>query len=528
MIYSKLEPMTDSIRRALISVSNKVGIIPFAQHLVASGIEILATGGTAALLKQQGISLTAVSDYTGFPEIMGGRVKTLHPKIYAGLLRRPGIDETILQTHQIQPIDLLVVNLYPFQDSIAHPDCTFEQAIEQIDIGGPAMIRAAAKNHSAVTVIVDPEDYEAVWADIQKHGQPNLITRRQLAKKAFAHTAQYDQAIYHYLERDKESACVIFPENYQPAYLKKMDLRYGENPHQAAALYAVNPPVANTLASAQLLQGKPLSFNNLLDSDAALNCVRALDNQPGCAIIKHATPCGVSQAATLHQAYQQALQTDPTSAFGGIIAFNQPLDAETAQAILSQQFVEVLLAPAIHPEALQLFSAKPSWRILACGPNPGKSSSPVLRSISGGLLVQQEDYHILNANEVTVVTQRQPTPEEWQDLWFAWKIVQFVKSNAIVYAKNQTTLGIGGGQTSRVFSAEIAALKAQHTHLSLNGAVAASDAFFPFADGLEVIAANGIRAIIQPGGSKRDDEVIAAANRLDVAMVLTGIRHFRH
>lgn len=516
------------IRRALISVSDKSGLIPLAEQLSASGVQIIATGGTALLLSQHGIPIIAVPDYTGFPEIMGGRVKTLHPKIYAGLLRRPGIDESVLEAHDIEPIDLVVVNLYPFQNTVAEPNCSFEQAIENIDIGGPSMLRAAAKNHIAVTVVVDPADYAAVGAAIQKTGATDLATRRELAKKAFAHTAAYDQAIYNYLNRDANEH-PTFPTNFQPSFQKKMDLRYGENPHQAAALYTTTPAIPHTLANAELLQGKPLSFNNLLDSDAALNCVRALDaNKAGCAIIKHATPCGVAQADTLLQAYQHALMADPTSAFGGIIATNQVLDVETAQAILSQQFVEVILAPAIDPHALKLLSAKSLWRILACGLRPEKTSALVLRSINGGLLVQQEDQDELQRNQLIVPTQRQPTPAEWEDLFFAWKVVQFVKSNAIVYAKNQTTLGIGGGQTSRVFSAEIAVLKAQQMNLSLNGAVAASDAFFPFADGLEVLAKAGIRAVIHPGGSKRDDEVIAAADKYDIAMVLTGIRHFRH
>lgn len=492
-----------------------------AQALSARGIQILATGGTAALLRQHGIPLTTVSDYTGFPEILDGRVKTLHPKIYAGLLRRPGLDEAVLDAQQIEPIDLLVVNLYPFQET---------KTIEQIDIGGPAMLRAAAKNHIAVTVIVDPTDYEAVLNQIKTQGHTTLDTRRYLAKKVFAHTAAYDQAIFNYFNQpDQAPSETLFPDHYQPLFNKKMDLRYGENPHQAAAWYETVPAIAHTLAQAQLLQGKPLSYNNLLDSDAAWECVRALDSRrPACAIIKHNTPCGVAQADTVLQAYQQALTADPTSAFGGIIAFNQPLDADTAAAIIHQQFVEVLLAPSVTHDALQLLKAKPLWRILACTAHQEQSAGFSLRSISGGLLVQQADEKTVDRSHFSVPTQRQPSAQEWLDLEFAWTVVRWVKSNAIVTAKNQTTLGIGGGQTSRVFSAEIAVLKARQMNLSLSGAVAASDAFFPFADGLDVLANAGIRAVIQPGGSKRDDEVIAAANRHDIAMVFTGIRHFRH
>lgn len=517
------------IRRALISVSNKTGLIEFARQLTASGVEILATGGTAALLQEQRIPFTAVADYTQFPEMMDGRIKTLHPKIYAGLLRRPGMDDAILKTHLIEPIDLLVVNLYPFQETIARPGTTFENAIEQIDIGGPAMLRAAAKNHIAVTVIMDPADYPMVMNDIQKRGQTTLDRRRALAKKAFAHTAEYDQAIYNYLNQDPSPPPTLFPAHYSPAYQKKMDLRYGENPHQAAALYTPIPPIPHSLANAELLQGKALSFNNLLDGDAALQCVRALDtHKAGCAIIKHATPCAAAQADTLVNAYQQALMADPSSAFGGIIATNQPIDRDTATAILNQPFVEVILAPAISAEALKLFHTKPLWRILACGfSRPVSAPALTLRSIDGGLLVQEEDREAAPP-AFTVATERAPTPTEWEDLHFAWKIVQFVKSNAIVYAKGQATLGIGGGQTSRVFSAKIAALKAEQMNLSLDSAVAASDAFFPFEDGLEIIAKSGIRAVIQPGGSKRDTQVIAAANHYGIAMVFTGVRHFRH
>lgn len=514
-----------TIKRALISVSNKTGIIEFAHHLATSGIEILATGGTASLLHQNNIPVTDVSDYTDFPEIMGGRVKTLHPKIYGGLLHRPGIDDAVMLTHEIKAFDLVVVNLYPFEEVTTQKQCSFDQAIENIDIGGTAMLRAAAKNHESVTVLVDPEDYQLVWEQIKATGQTPLSTRRHLAQKAFAQTARYDQAIALYFQ-DKESK--PFPDLFCPKYHKKIDLRYGENPHQAAALYGDPDNISGTLASARLLQGKPLSYNNLLDSDAALNCVRAFDDQASvCAIIKHGTPCAVAQATTLLLAYQQALSSDPESAFGGIIAFNQPISAATAEEIIKQPFAEVVLAPAVLPEALSILNHKPNWRILACGSKPVLTNVLALRSISGGLLVQEEDCD-LEITTLSIPTRRQPEPNEWQDLKFAWKVVQFVKSNAIVYAKDQTTLGIGGGQTSRVFSAEIGALKAQKMKLSLIGSVAASDAFFPFADGIEMIAAHGVRAIIQPGGSKRDQEVIAAADKHGIAMILTGVRHFRH
>jgi phosphoribosylaminoimidazolecarboxamide formyltransferase / IMP cyclohydrolase len=524
MIFSN-EPMTDLIRRALISVSNKAGLLEFAHRLISKKIEILATGGTATLLKKNGIPLTVVADYTGFPEILDGRVKTLHPKIYAGLLSRPGVDEAVLASHQIQTIDLLVVNLYPFQETISQPNCTFEQAIEQIDIGGPAMVRAAAKNHANVTVVVDPEDYELVWRHIETSGKPDGPTRRILAQKAFVYTSAYDQAISKFLENNQEEN--LFPPLLQSTFRKKMDLRYGENPHQKAALYANQSHQTGCLTTAPLLQGKPLTYNNLLDADAALQCVRSLDNSsPGCVIIKHGTPCGAAQDSNLHQAYLKALATDPVSAFGGIVACNRTIDLETAQEIISRQFVEVLLAPAVADNALQLLASKPTWRILACSTDlPCHSLS--LRSIDGGLLVQQEDLPTQPPDYKTV-TARAPTSEELKDLLFAWQVAQYVKSNAIVYAKGQATLAIGGGQTSRVFSAEIAEFKAQKMGIDLKGSVAASDGFFPFADGVEVLAKAGVSAIIQPGGSKRDEEVIAAANRYHIAMVFTGVRHFRH
>ncbi len=519
--------MTDeTIHRALISVSNKAGLLDLAQILAARNIEILSTGGTSSFLIQNKIPIIKITDYTGFPEIMNGRVKTLHPKIYGGLLSRPEIDDAVIAEHQITPIDLVIVNLYPFQDTINNPECSLEQAIEQIDIGGPAMLRASAKNFSRVTVIVDPNDYAAVLTELQQLGGTTLETRKKLAQKAFSHTSNYDQAICEYLSQ-KNDKKTHFPNRLSLTLQKNLNLRYGENPHQTAAVYKNPGTEHSSLAVAQPIQGKPLSYNNLLDSDAALNCVKNLGaDSPACAIIKHAVPCGVAQANTLEQAYQLALRTDPTSAFGGIIAFNQIVDTATAQAILSQQFVEVIIADGFEKEAIRLFNSKPSWRLLKVAVNSQDKAAYDLRSIDGGFLIQDRDQISMAAGQI--VSTRQPSATEWQDLIFSWKVCQTVKSNAIVIAKNQATLGIGGGQTSRVFSAEIAVLKAQQMQLDLKNAVAASDGFFPFADGLEVLAKAGIRAIIQPGGSKRDPEVIAAANRYDIALVFTGTRHFRH
>lgn len=524
---------TIKFSQALFSVSDKTGLLAFAEQLATHGINILATGGTARLLSEHQLALTEVADYTGFPEIMSGRVKTLHPKIHAGVLARRGIDDDTLAQHQIDPIDLVVVNLYPFTQTISKADCTIEQAIEQVDIGGPTLLRAAAKNHAFVTVIVDPDDYPKVLAEIQATGNTSLSTRRYLAYKAFAHTALYDHAIQKYFnkiiaESPQESA---FPEHYELSLRKKITLRYGENPHQQAALYQDHLDHTNSLTSAKLLQGKPLSYNNLQDANAALNCVRELaSDHPACAIIKHATPAGAAQATDALSAYQLALRTDPVASFGGIVAFNRIIEANTAQAITKEQFVEVLLAPDFTPGALEIFSQKPNLRLLACGKKPAASSSnnPVIHSISGGFLMQQQDTQAIGIDQLQTVSKRQPTKEELDDLLFAWRIVKHVKSNAIVYAKDQATLGIGTGQTSRVFSAEIAALKAKQMQLSLQDAVMASDAFFPFADSIELAAKEGINAIIQPGGSKRDKEVIAAADQHNMIMVLTGVRHFSH
>lgn len=519
------------IQRALLSTADKSGLVGFASALSHRGIELIATGGTAKLLQDHQLPLTEVADYTGFPEILNGRVKTLHPKIHGGVLARRGTDDTELQQQAIPTIDLVIVNLYPFAETIAKPNCSFADAIENIDIGGPTLLRAAAKNHESVTVLSDPADYPIVIDEIERTGNTTLATRRRLAQKVFAFIAQYDQLIAQYLATNSEQD---LPTDLNLQYQQQQALRYGENPQQSAGLYR---PVAEltgkedgTLAAATLLQGKPLSFNNLLDSDAALSCVQALDPaHASCVIVKHATPCGVAQSDDSLQAYQQALATDPTSAFGGIIALNQPLELDVADFMLKQQFIEVLLAPQVSEAAAARLQEKPQLRVLIYG-KPKQTTARVteLRTISGGLLAQQSDIDTIEQNDLTIVTRRQPTNSEMADLLFAWRVVRFVKSNAIVYAKNQATLGLGGGQTSRVFSAEIAALKAKQAGLDLTGSVMASDAFFPFADGLETAVAAGITAVIQPGGSKRDSEVIAAADNAGIAMVLTGQRHFRH
>lgn len=520
---TKSEAVQRPIRRALISTANKQGLVEFASYLVQHQVDIIATGGTAKLLQQQKIPVIEVADYTGFPEILEGRVKTLHPKIHGGLLARPvNEDVAVIEKHGILPIDLLIVNLYPFAQTIAKPDCTFAEAIEQIDVGGPSMLRGAAKNFARVTAVVDPADYALIMQEMDKHqGATTLATRQYLAGKIFSALSNYDNTIATYLSKEKSDA---LPADLSLHYHKKMDLRYGENPHQAAAVYTTLPANKQSLAGADPLQGKPLSFNNLLDSDCAFRCVNEMA-KPGCVIVKHATPCGAAIAATTLAAYENAYATDPTSAFGGIIAFNTPLDIETAKKILSQQFVEVIIAPSFPAEVQKLFQAKPDVRLLACQPTQDAIS---LHTISGGLLVQQTDHLALHETQLRIATKRQPTPQEMQDLLFAWPLVKYVKSNAIVYAKDGATIGIGGGQTSRVFSAKIAAMKAAEVELSVQGAVMASDAFFPFADSIELAAAIGITAIIQPGGSKRDPEVIAAADQANITMILTGQRHFRH
>lgn len=525
------------IRRALISAYDKTGLITLSKALIELGFQMIATDGTAKFLLEHQFPVTSIEDYTGFPEIMSGRVKTLHPKVHGGLLAQRFKDVMDIRAYDIQPIDLLVVNLYPFTQTIQKSNCSLEEAIEQIDIGGATMLRAAAKNFHEVTVLIDPADYELVLNEMKCYqGATTFSTRKKLAIKVFAELSKYNQSIAEYLEHS--DACFpnetasLFPKHYQPAYHKLMDLRYGENPHQAAALYEdiINQPQLEGIAQAQLQQGKPLSFNNIVDSDAALECVRDLDSTLfACVIVKHATPCGVSQSNSQCDAYLQAYATDMQSAFGGIIAFNSLLKAATVETILRQQFVEVLLAPNIEKTALRLLSSKPNIRVLIFSEKRPLDIKTYwkMHSLSDGLLLQEQDRKTVDSKDFNIVTKRQPTDAEREDLTFAWQVVKYVKSNAIVYAKNQRTLGIGSS-TSRVFAAKIAKLKAEESGFLLNHAVMASDAFFPFTDGIEVAARTGIRAVIQPGGSKRDAEVIAAANRYGMTMVFTAFRHFRH
>ncbi len=518
--------MNNGIRRincALISVSDKSGVVEFAQFLADSDIKILSTGGTARLLTENGIQVTEVSDHTGFPEMMDGRVKTLHPKIHGGILGRRGQDDAVMQDNQIEAIDLVVVNLYPFEQTVAK-GCDFATAIENIDIGGPTLIRAAAKNHNDVTVVVETDDYANVISEIKQHGGTSLTLRRQLAAKVFAHTARYDGAISNYLNAGENA----LPDVYSAQYKQIMPMRYGENPHQQAAFYRQHQPQSGSLAAAELIQGKALSYNNVADADAAFECVKEFE-QPACVIVKHANPCGVAISATIGQAYELAYQTDPTSAFGGIIAFNRELDPVTAQTIIDRQFVEVIIVPTASNEALQVLSEKPNVRVLITGSWAEQSSSSLdYKRVSGGLLVQERDQGEISAADLKSASQRQPGEQELQDLLFAWKVVKHVKSNAIVYAKNGQTIGIGAGQMSRIYSAKIAAIKAADEGLQVAGSVMASDAFFPFRDGLDAANEVGIKAVIQPGGSMRDEEVIAAADEYDMAMVFTGMRHFRH
>ena len=516
------------IRRALLSVSDKAGIADLATVLAARGIEILSTGGTARLLADHGIAVREVSDYTGFPEIMAGRVKTLHPKIHGGLLGRRGIDEQVMADNDIAPIDLLVVNLYPFSETIARDDCTREDAIENIDIGGPAMLRAAAKNHDAVGVVVDPADYTLLLEELARNdGALTAASRRRFATKAFAHTAAYDSAIASYLGRAGTEPNAL-PDRLDIAWPIKMRLRYGENPHQRAAFYTDPASADASLAIARQHQGKEMSYNNIADADAALECVKQF-YEPACVIVKHANPCGIAVDSDILAGYRRAFSTDPTSAFGGIIAFNRKLDAATARAIIEKQFVEVLIAPEIEPAALELLGAKKNVRVLSTGwwdmdPQPAWD----FKRVTGGMLLQDRDDGLVTQEQLEVVTRRKPSEHEIRDLLFAWKAAKFVKSNAIVFAKDQMTIGIGAGQMSRVYSTRIAAIKAVDHGLSVKGSVMASDAFFPFRDGIDSAAEHGITAVIQPGGSMRDKEVIAAADAHELAMVFTGMRHFRH
>ena len=516
------------VRRALLSVSDKTGLLELARALSALNVHLLSTGGTAKTLREAGIAVQDVSEVTGFPEIMDGRVKTLHPKIHGGLLGRAGTDDAVMKEHDITAIDLLVVNLYPFAATIAKPDCSYDDAVENIDIGGPAMLRAAAKNHERVSVVVDPDDYASLIASLQQGGT-DIAMRRAFAAKTYAHTSSYDGQITQWLSA--RAADPQTPETWPHTLHLSLDLasslRYGENPHQRGALYLEKNAGNGIVATAKFLQGKELSFNNLADADAALECVKVFE-QPACVIVKHANPCGVAVSHDLFTAYDRAYAVDPTSAFGGIIAFNRELDAKTAAEILQRQFVEVVIAPSIAGDALPLFAKKANVRVLACGDLQTSQGTMEYKRIAGGLLVQDADTDSLTASDLKIVSSRAPSANEMQDLLFAWKVAMFVKSNAIVYAKDLQTVGIGAGQMSRVVSAKIAAIKAEEAGLVVPGSVMASDAFFPFRDGIDAAAKAGIRAVIQPGGSMRDNEVIAAANEHDIAMVFTGRRHFKH
>lgn len=518
------------ISRALISVSDKSGIADFAKRLYEDfGVEILSTGGTAKMLADNGIPVVEVSNYTGFPEMMDGRVKTLHPKIHGGLLGRRGTDDTVMAEHKIPPIDMVVVNLYPFEQTIAKPDCDLPSAIENIDIGGPTMLRAAAKNHAAVTVVVDTADYTRVLDEMNDHnGGVSNASRFDLAVKTFEHTTRYDGAIANYLGTIlADGSKVEFPRTFNTQFTKAQEMRYGENPHQNAAFFVEARPAEACIATAKQIQGKELSFNNIGDTDAALECVKQFYEGPTCVIVKHANPCGVALGHNLLEAYERAYSTDPESAFGGIIAFNQELDADTAKAIVGQQFVEVIIAPTVSQAAVDIVSTKKNVRLLVCGTWEKEANQRLdFKRVNGGLLVQDAD--LLLSNELNVVTRRQPTDQEMEDLLFTWKVAKFVKSNAIVYGKDKMTIGVGAGQMSRVNSARIAGIKAEHAGLEVKGSVMASDAFFPFRDGLDQAAENGITAVIQPGGSMRDEEVIAAADEHNISMVFTGMRHFRH
>ena len=516
-----------AIRRALISVSDKQGIVEFAKNLSHLGIEILSTGGTFKLLNESGVTATEVSDYTGFPEMMDGRVKTLHPKIHGGILGRRGQDEAIMAHHGIDEIDLVVVNLYPFKATIERDDCTLDMAIENIDIGGPTMVRSAAKNNKHVAVVVNAFDYADIVTEITAKGGLSQTTRTDLACKAFEHTALYDGAIANYLGAQHNTDSK-FPRTFNTQLKKVQDMRYGENPHQNAAFYIEHDPKEASVSTALQVQGKALSFNNIADTDAAIECVKSFQD-PACVIVKHANPCGVAVGTQITQAYEKAYSTDPTSAFGGIIAFNRELDAGTAQRIIDRQFVEVIIAPSISATAAKTLSPKPNVRVLSCGKLPHLHTPELdYKRVTGGLLVQDRDLGQILEADLKIVSERMPTEAEMHDLQFAWKVAKYVKSNAIVYCKGGMTIGVGAGQMSRIYSAKIAGIKASDEALEVQGSVMASDAFFPFRDGIDAAAAAGISAIIQPGGSMRDEEVIAAANEHNISMIFTGMRHFRH
>jgi phosphoribosylaminoimidazolecarboxamide formyltransferase/IMP cyclohydrolase len=515
-------------RLALISVSDKSGIVDFATQLDKLGYDLLSTGGTAKTLAEAGLAVTEVADHTGSPEIMGGRVKTLHPKLHGGLLGRKDIDEAVMAEQDISRIDMAVINLYPFEAVTSQPDCSFADAIENIDIGGPAMVRSAAKNFESVAILTSPDQYQGVLEKLEAGaGTLDHKSRFELAVAAFNRVAQYDDAISNYLSSlDENNSPALFPDQVNTCFIKMADLRYGENPHQKAAWYRDLHPGDGSLSGAKQHQGKELSFNNIGDSDAAWECVRQFSD-PACAIIKHANPCGVAIAGSLTDAYESAFATDSTSAFGGVIAFNRELDAATAAGIIDRQFVEVLIAPSFDAETLALLKAKKNIRVLEI---PAGKAAPQqeMKRIGSGLLIQTSDLHELSPGDCRVVSRRKPMDQEWKDLMFAWKVARMVKSNAIVYAADGKTVGVGAGQMSRVDSARIGRWKAQDADRRIKGAVMASDAFFPFRDGIDTAGEAGIAAVIQPGGSMRDDEVIAAADEHGMAMVFTGIRHFRH
>jgi phosphoribosylaminoimidazolecarboxamide formyltransferase/IMP cyclohydrolase len=525
------------IRTALLSVSDKQGIVPFAQALHALGVKLISTGGTAKLLADNGLPVTEVSSLTKFPEMLDGRVKTLHPTVHGGLLARRDSKEHMdaIAAHGIAPIDMLVINLYPFNQTVAKEDCSFDEAVENIDIGGPAMLRAAAKNHQDVTVLISPDDYEPILSEMKAHQNAvSYETNLRLAKKVFAHTAQYDGAIANYLSSLgsdlSHTSRSPYPETLHLAFTKVQEMRYGENPHQSAAFYRDTTTVAGALANYHQIQGKELSYNNIADADAAWECVKSFsaDSNAGaaCVIIKHANPCGVATGTTGLEAYQKAFKTDPSSAFGGIIALNVPCDGPMAE-VISKQFVEVLIAPSFTVETKAIFASKQNVRLLEIPLGLGFNAFDMKR-VGGGLLVQSPDFKNVAQSELCVVSKRQPTPTELADMMFAWRVAKFVKSNAIVYCANGMTLGIGAGQMSRVDSARMASIKAENAGLSLASSAVASDAFFPFRDGLDVVVAAGASCVIQPGGSMRDEEIIVAANEHGIAMVFTGTRHFRH
>jgi phosphoribosylaminoimidazolecarboxamide formyltransferase/IMP cyclohydrolase len=521
--------MSSTNKFALISVSDKTGLVDFARQLLGLGFTLLSTGGTQRLLAGAGLAVTGVSEHTGFSEIMDGRVKTLHPRIHGGILGRKQ-DEAVMKEQDIPAIDLVVVNLYPFEAVTADENCSLEDAIENIDIGGPAMVRAAAKNHTRVAVVVDPDDYAVVTDELSSTGSVSANTRFVLATKAFAHTARYDGLVSTYLSRrtgDVEQPRTL-PEYITPQFKSRQELRYGENPHQAAGFYAESGVEAAGIAAAEQLQGKELSYNNINDADAALECVSQFDQQAACVIVKHANPCGVATGDSNAEAYLNAFATDPISSFGGIIAFNRLVQTEVAAAILDKQFVEVVIAPSFSDGALERFAHKPNVRLIQNSKQNQSSSAMHYQRVSGGLLVQQKDGDRVSREDCRCVSERQPTEQEWLDMLFAWKVARMAKSNAIVYAAGGRTLGVGAGQMSRVDSARIARWKAGDAGRALEGAAMASDAFFPFRDGIDTAAEAGIKAVIQPGGSMRDEEVIAAANEHGIAMVFTGVRHFRH